>query len=512
MWVESPQTLVEMRGIVKRFPGVLANDSASFTLLRGEVHALLGENGAGKTTLMNILYGLYRPDAGQIYVKGRLVQIRSPRDAISLGIGMVHQQFRLIPTHTVAENIIVGSREIGFTLRYDAINEELSKLIKFYGWSIRPDSRVWQLSAGEKQQVELLKALYRKADILILDEPTSVLTPQETTVLFQTLRRMASQGLGVVLISHKLDEVMGVSDRVTVMRRGRTVATKPTKETNPEELAYLMIGRQIGVVEPRKTTLSPQPILETHGLKVLDDKGLLAVKGLSIKLHGGEILGVAGVSGNGQQELMEALVGLRRVEEGKILIGGIDVTNKPPSAFIDAGVAYIPPETLKYTASGMTVAENLILKSYRRSKFSHRFLINWRNVYEEAERLVKTFNIVAPSLKTRAGNLSGGNIQRLVLARELALQDDIKIVIAAYPTKGLDVASTEFIQRKLAETRDRGAGVLLVSEDLEELAMLSDRLIVMYKGGIVGELSRAEFDLETVGLMMTGVKRAEATA
>ncbi len=506
----SPQTLVEMRGISKRFPGVQANDSANFTLFRGEVHGLLGENGAGKTTLMNILYGLYKPDAGEIYVKGRPVQIRSPHDAISLGIGMVHQQFRLIPTHTVAENIIVGSKEIGFTLNFDEINEELSKLIKFYGWAIRPDSRVWQLSAGEKQQVELLKALYRKAEILILDEPTSVLTPQESMVLFQTLRRMASQGLGVVLISHKLDEVMGVTDRVTVMRKGKTVATKPTKETSPEELAYLMIGRQIGVIEAKKNVVPGPPLLETYDLKILDDKGLLAVKGLSIKLHGGEILGVAGVSGNGQQELVESLTGLRRVAGGKILIGGTDMTNKPPSMFIDSGVAYIPPETLRYTAAGMTVAENIILKAYKRGKFSRRFLINWKTVSNEAEKLVKTFNIVTPSLKTRAGSLSGGNIQRLVLARELALQDDIKVVIAAYPTKGLDVASTEFIQRKLAESRDKGIGVLLVSEDLEELAMLCDRIIVMYKGEIVGELVRGEFDLETIGLMMTGVKRAEA--
>ncbi len=508
--MESPQTLVEMRGISKRFPGVQANDSANFTLFRGEVHALLGENGAGKTTLMNILYGLYRPDAGEIYVKGKPVQIRSPHDAISLGIGMVHQQFRLIPTHTVAENIIVGSKEIGFTLNYDAINEELSKLIKFYGWAIRPDSRVWQLSAGEKQQVELLKALYRKAEILILDEPTSVLTPQESTVLFQTLRRMASQGLGVVLISHKLDEVMGVTDRVTVMRKGKTVATKLTKETSPEELAYLMIGRQIGVIEAKKNVAPGPPLLETYNLKILDDKGLLAVKGLSIKLHSSEILGVAGVSGNGQQELVESLAGLRKVEEGKILIGGTDMTNKPPSMFIDSGVAYIPPETLRYTAAGMTVAENIILKAYKRGKFSRRFLINWKTVSNEAEKLVKTFNIVTPSLKTRAGSLSGGNIQRLVLARELTLQDDIRVVIAAYPTKGLDVASTEFIQRKLAESRDKGIGVLLVSEDLEELAMLCDRIIVMYKGEIVGELVRGEFDLETIGLMMTGVKRAEA--
>ncbi|MEM3096311.1 MAG: ABC transporter ATP-binding protein [Nitrososphaerota archaeon] len=508
--MDGQEKLVEMRGIVKRFPGVLANDSAHFTLLRGEVHALLGENGAGKTTLMNILYGLYKPDAGEIYVKGRRVQIRSPHDAISIGIGMVHQQFRLIPTHTVAENIIVGSRDIGLVLDYYRINQELSKMIEFYGWSLRPESRVWQLSAGEKQQVELLKALYRKAEILILDEPTSVLTPQETTVLFQTLRRMASQGLGVVLISHKLDEVMAVSDRVTVMRMGKTITTKPTRETNPQELAYLMIGRQLGVLEARKTAAAEQPVLETVKLRVLDDKGILAVRDLSIRVHRGEILGIAGVSGNGQQELTEAVVGLRRVVGGRVLIGGVEMTNKPPSEYIDAGIAYIPPEALRYTAGGMSVAENIILKSYRIGKFSRRFLLNWKAVYQEAERLIKTFNVVTPSVRSRAGNLSGGNIQRLVLARELSLHENIKCLVAAYPTKGLDVASTEFVHGKLVECRERGAGVLLVSEDLDELATLSDRIIVMYKGEVVGELARGEFDVETIGLMMTGVKRAEA--
>ncbi|GBC69948.1 Ribose import ATP-binding protein RbsA [archaeon HR01] len=510
--MESPEKLVEMRSITKRFPGVLANDSASFTLLRGEVHALLGENGAGKTTLMNILYGLYTPDAGEIFVRGRRVQIRGPKDAISLGIGMVHQQFRLIPTHTVAENIIVGARDVGFVLRFGRINERLSELIKYYGWSISPTSKVWQLTAGEKQQVEILKALYRGAEILILDEPTSVLTPQETVVLFQTLRKMASQGLGVVLISHKLDEVMAVSDRVTVMRRGRTIVTKPTRETNQRELAFLMVGRELSELEARPMAAGGKPVLEASGLQILDDKGLLAVKNISLRLFRGEILGVAGVSGNGQEELIEALVGLRKVRAGKILLDGVEMTNRPSADFIREGVAYIPAESLRYTAADMTVAENIILKSYRNRRFSKRIFINWKTVYDEAGKIIKDFNIVTPSPFSKAGNLSGGNIQRLVIARELNLQDNIKVIVAAYPSKGLDVASTEFVQRKLVEAREKGVGIILLSEDLEELFLLSDRIIVMYRGEIVGELPRQQFDLEKVGLMMTGVKGAEVKA
>ena len=510
---DSREILVEMRGITKRFPNVLANDRVDFTLLRGEVHALLGENGAGKTTLMNILYGLYRLDEGEIWIKGRRVNIRSPRDAIRNGIGMVHQQFRLIPTHTVAENVILGLKEAGFYLNYSDINERLREIISFYGWNISPSARVWQLSAGEKQQVELLKALYRKADILILDEPTSVLTPQETTQLFATLRKMAGEGLGIILISHKLDEVMQVSDRVTVMRRGRVVATKPTRETNPNELANLMVGRPLITSFERLNKPSEKPILRVENLHVLDDKGLPAVRGVSFTIRRGEILGIAGVTGNGQQELAETIAGIRKAVSGKIILDDVDVTNKGSMFMIRQGVAYIPAESSKCVAYQMSVAENLVMKSFRYEPFSKSIVIDWNSIKQHAERLIDAFSIVTPSPNTRAGNLSGGNIQRLILARELTGlpgSSAPKLIIATYPTRGLDVAATEFVRRTLIQNRDQGAAILLVSEDLEEIMMLSDRIAVMYRGEIVGVLEQREFDVEVIGMMMTGAKRGEA--
>jgi len=501
--------LVEMSGIVKRFPNVLANDNASFSLRRGEVHALLGENGAGKTTLMNVLYGLYRPDAGEIKVYGKRVEIRSPRDAIRLGIGMVHQQFKLVPVHTVAENVILGIKEAGIILNTKKINQELSKIIESYGWKISPDSKVWQLSAGEKQQVELLKALYRKARILILDEPTSVLTPQEAAVLFQTLRKMAAEGMGVVLITHKLDEVMNVSDRVTVMRQGRTMATKNTKETSIEELVNLMVGKPLVKIKSARQIMEDKPVLEVRNLVVLNDKGLEAVRKVSFKLYRGEILGVAGVSGNGQQELLEAIAGLRKVVSGKVLLDSTDLTNRQPYEIIDAGIAFIPAEALRFSAPDMTVAENLMLKAYRTPEFSKNILINSKKFEARAKELIEKFNIVTPSTRNKAGNLSGGNMQRLVLARELETLPNLRVILGAYPTRGLDIASTENIHRYLVEKSQQGVAVLLVSEELEELMELSDRIMVMYRGEIVGTLSRGQYDTETIGLMMTGVKKVE---
>ncbi|MEM4281410.1 MAG: ABC transporter ATP-binding protein [Candidatus Caldarchaeum sp.] len=506
------ELLVEMRGIVKRFPNVLANDNASFTLRRGEVHALLGENGAGKTTLMNILYGIYSADAGEIKVRGKKVDIRSPRDAIKLGIGMVHQQFKLIPVHTVAENVVLGLKEAGLVFNTRKINRELSHMIASYGWKISPEAKVWQLSAGEKQQVEVLKALYRKAQIIILDEPTSVLTPQETVILFQTLRKMASEGLGIVLITHKLEEVMAVSDRVTVMRGGKTVATKLTKETNIEELVNLMIGRPLVKVQTKRVLTWKKPVLEVSNLLVLNDKGLEAVRNVSFKLYEGEILGVAGVSGNGQQELLEAVAGLRKIVAGEVLLNSVDITNRHPSEIINLGVGYIPAEALRYSAPDMTVAENIILKAYRAKEFSNGLLINWKNVTKHAHHLVKDFNIVTPSIQNKAANLSGGNIQRLVLARELGTLPQLKVILAAYPTRGLDIASTEFIHQELVKRSEQGVAVLLVSEELEELMSLSDRIMVMYRGEIVGVFERGQYEVEAIGLMMTGVRRQEVSA
>lgn len=501
--------LVEMRGIVKSFPNVMANKNANFTLLRGEVHALLGENGAGKSTLMNILYGIYKPDAGEIWVYGKKVDIKGPRDALKLGIGMVHQQFKLIPVHTVAENVILGMKEMGILLDTRKIYRQLSEFIASYGWKISPDARVWQLSAGEKQQVELLKALFRKVKILILDEPTSVLTPQETTVLFQTLRKMASQGLGIILITHKLEEVFSVSDRVTVMRGGETVATKNVKDTNIEELVELMIGRPLLKISPARKIAYDVPVLQVSNLVVLNDKGLEAVRNVSFRLFKGEMLGIAGVSGNGQQELLEAVAGLRKVVSGKILLDGVEITNKHPKEIIERGVGYIPAESLRYSAPEMTVAENLILKAYRNAEFSNKLMIKWKTVEKRSAELVKYFRIVTPSVKNKVGNLSGGNVQRLVLARELGTHPNLRVILAAYPTRGLDIASTEAIHQELVKKSEQGVSVLLVSEELEELAALCDRIMVMYRGEIVGVLQGGQYDIEEIGLMMTGVKRME---
>uniref|UniRef100_A0A7C5Y8X6 ABC transporter ATP-binding protein n=1 Tax=Caldiarchaeum subterraneum TaxID=311458 RepID=A0A7C5Y8X6_CALS0 len=504
--------LVEMKGIVKRFPNVIANKNAYFSLRKGEVHALLGENGAGKSTLMNILYGIYRPDAGEIWVYGKKAEIKGPKDALKLGIGMVHQQFKLIPVHTVAENVILGLREMGFVLHGKKINQKLSEVIDKYGWKISPEARVWQLSAGEKQQVELLKMLIRQVRILILDEPTSVLTPQETILLFQTLRKMASQGLGIVLITHKLDEVFSVSDRVTVMRGGETVATKNVTDTNIEELVELMIGRPLLKISTTRKVVRERPVLQVLNLRVLNDKGLEAVRNISFNLYRGEILGIAGVSGNGQQELLEALAGLRKPFSGKILLDGVDITGKHPREIISNGVAYIPAEALRYSAPEMTVAENLILKGYRSKEFSNKLLIRWKNVEAKAIDLVNSFRIVTPSINNKLGNLSGGNVQRLVLARELGTYPNLRVILAAYPTRGLDIASTETIHQEIINKSEQGASVLLVSEELEELAALSDRIMVMYRGEIVGMLEKGQYDFEEIGLMMTGVKRMEVSA
>ncbi len=501
------EPLVKLRGIVKRFPGVVANDRVDFKLRRGEVHALLGENGAGKTTLMNILYGLYQPNEGEIYVKGRKVRLRSPRDAIDLGIGMVHQNFRLIEPHTVLENIILGLREPGIRIDFERHAERIRLLAEKYGWRIDPWMRVWQLSAGEKQQVELLKILYRGADILILDEPTSVLTPHETRMLFKALRRMAGEGKGVIFITHKLGEVMEISDRVTVMRRGRVVVTKSTKETSPEELAYYMVGRSATLDFGGVEFAPGEVVAEVIDLEALSDKGVPALRKVSLAVRSGEILGIAGVSGNGQVELAEVIVGLRKATGGKVIISGIDATNKSTREIIELGVAYIPPESVRWgIIPEMRVVDNLFLKAYRYPPYSSKLILNWGRMFEKAEELVKEYEIVTPSVHAKARSLSGGNLQRLVLARELSglIGEGIpKLIVAAYPTKGLDVRATNFVHKTLLRYRRLGAGILFISEDLDEIMMLSDRIAVMFEGRITGLLERGKADKEKLGLLMS---------
>jgi len=501
------EDLVVLRGIVKRFPGVVANDHVDFTLKRGEVHALLGENGAGKTTLMNVLYGLYKPNEGEIYVKNKRVHLKSPKDAIELGIGMVHQNFRLIESHTVLENIILGAKDLEFKIDFERHEEKIKRLAEVYGWKIDPRMKVWQLSAGEKQQVELLKILYRGADILILDEPTSVLTPQETRRLFKALRRMASEGKGIIFITHKLNEVMEVSDRVTVMRRGKVIITKNTAETSPVELANYMVGRPV-ILKIEKAESKPGPeIAKLIDLEALSDKGVLALRKVNLTIRKGEIVGIAGVSGNGQVELAEVMIGLRKATKGKVMIDGVDVTNKNVKEIIELGVAYIPPESTRWgIVKDLRIADNLFLKAYRYPPYSNKLLLNWKKIFEETEKLVKEFEIMTSSIFAKARSLSGGNLQRLILARELSGLiggGAPKLIIAAYPTKGLDVGATEFVHKTLLRYRELGSGILFISEDLDEILMLSDRIAVMLEGRITGVLSREEANVEKIGLLMS---------
>lgn len=500
------ERLVELRGIVKRFPGVAANDGVDFELRCGEVHALLGENGAGKTTLVNILYGLYKPDEGEIYVRGRKVELKSPKDAISLGIGMVHQNFKLVESHTVLENIILGLKEDGLKIDFERHRGRIIELAEKYGWRIDPGARIWQLSAGEKQQVELLKILYRGAEILILDEPTSVLTHQETRRLFEALRRMAREGKGIIFITHKLNEVMEVSDRVTVMRKGRVIITKETRETTKAELANYMIGRPV-VFSQRKVSAQPgATVLKIVDLKVSGDRGYPAVNGVSLEVERGEILGIAGVSGNGQVELAEAIAGLRKPLAGRILLNGADVTGMDAGRMIEFGVAYIPPEGNKLgIVPEFRVVDNLFLKAYRYPPYSNKLLLNWGKMLEKARELVKEFGVVTPSVFSKARSLSGGNIQRLILARELSgiVGGTPRLIVATYPTKGLDVGAAEFVHDLLLRYKEMGSGIIFISEDLEELLLLSDRIAVMSGGRIRGVLTRGEADAEKIGLLMS---------
>ncbi len=499
---------VAMHSIVKRFPGALANDHISFEARVGEIHALLGENGAGKTTLMNILYGIYHPDEGEIYVKGRRVTIRSPRDAISLGIGMVHQHCRLVPTHTVAENVVLGLPG-DFLFPDRAARRRLEEFSKKYGLSVDPDARIWQLSAGEQQRVEIIKALYRGAEILILDEPTSMLTPSEIDELMGVIRRMAAEGHTVIFITHKLDEVFAMSDRVTVLRQGRVVATQGTADTDKPGLARLMVGREVVFRLEKKPAQAGQAVLRVKGLHVLNDRALPAVQNVSFTVSAGEILGIAGVAGNGQRELVEALVGLRPSTQGSAFVKGQDVTNQPPRALIEQGVCYVPGERLVGLVPGLSVAENLILKDYCHAPFSQGAFLNHAAISAHADRLIAQYSVTTPSQDTPVKLLSGGNIQRVILARETSHAPIL--LIAAHPTSGLDVGATEHIRQLLLAQRDQGTAVLLVSEDLEEVLQLSERIAVMFEGRIMGIMSASQADLGTIGMMMAGAQETSVS-
>lgn len=516
---------VQMIGITKRFPGVLANDSVNLEVRSGEIHALLGENGAGKSTLMNILAGLYQPDAGELWLHGQKVQIRSPADAIALGIGMVHQHFKLVHPQTVAENVILGLREPLFRLDLKHTAEQIRRLAQRYGLEVDPNAYIWQLSVGEQQRVEILKILYRDADVLILDEPTAVLTPQESEQLGQTLRRMiqepATRGQGgnkaVIFITHKLDEVTRFSDRVTVLRNGRVAATLNTAATNKAELARLMVGRSV-LFRVEKPPYEPyvseetrrQVLISVRNLQALGDKGLPALRGVSFDIYAGEILGIAGVAGNGQRELAEVITGLRQATGGQVLVraGGHngtlqDVTNHSPHQIINAGLSHVPGDRLGMGLVGnLPITDNIILKDYRKPPLSRGPFLNRTSIALFVDRLIKAFQIVTPSASRPVRFLSGGNLQKCILAREITAGSGL--LIAVHPTRGLDVGATESVQRTLLEQRARGAAILLISEDLDELLALCDRIAVLFEGQIMGVLPAEDANREQLGLMMAG--------
>ncbi|HSR35334.1 MAG TPA: ABC transporter ATP-binding protein [Anaerolineae bacterium] len=505
---------VEMQGIVKRFPGVLANDQINFDLRTGEIHALLGENGAGKSTLMNVLAGLYRPDEGTIRVRNQVVDFRSPRDAIQCGIGMVHQHFMLVPSQSVTENILLGLTEPRFVMRLPRFERRVTELAKEFGLQVDPRAKIWQLSVGEQQRVEILKMLYRGADILIMDEPTAVLAPQEIEDLFHILHSMVDEGKSVVFISHKLGEVMEIADRITVLRKGRVTATGlAPSDTTAGELARLMVGRSVLFHVEREAQAPGEVVLAVENVSADNDRGRPALKGISFQVRAGEILGIAGVAGNGQPELAEVITGLRKCSGGRVLVNGQDVSNQPARIAIDRGVAHIPEDRKEVgTAPNLSITSNLILKAYRKPPMARGLAIDFSKASQHAGKLKDEYDIVAPSVDTSVRYLSGGNLQRVILAREISAGPGL--MIAMQPTRGLDVGAIEGVQRLLLELRRSGTAVLLVSEELDEITALSDRIAVMYEGQIVGEFSGVTGDREReqIGLMMTGqaARKAES--
>jgi simple sugar transport system ATP-binding protein len=503
--------LLELKGITKRFPGVVANDHVDFDLVKGEVHALLGENGAGKSTLMNILYGLYHPDEGQISLRGEPARIDSPHAAIDAGIGMVHQHFMLIPVMTVAENIVLAVEpRKGPFLDLDTANEKVREISKRFGLAVRPEARIESISVGMQQRVEILKALYRGAEILILDEPTAVLTPQEAEELFQIIRSLQAEGKSIIFISHKLGEVLAIADRITVLRRGKTIETIPREGATEESLARLMVGRDV-LLRVEKTPGQPgAPLLRVEDLRVREERGLECVRGISFEVRAGEIVGIAGVDGNGQTELVEAITGLRKPEAGRIVVGGEDVTDETARQCFDAGLGHIPEDRQRRgLVLDFSLAENIALHDYRKQPDSKWGWLYPKRLLARAGNLLKEFDVRGGGPKTPASSLSGGNQQKVILAREISR--DPAILVAAQPTRGLDVGAIEFVHRRLVTERDEGRGILLVSFELDEILSLADRILVIYEGQIVGEYT-PDVTEEELGIAMTGGRRGEAAA
>lgn len=503
MSIDSSPPAVRLRGIDKSFYGVKANDGVDFELRRGEVHALLGENGAGKSTMCSVLAGLYRPDAGEVELEGRPVSFRTPKDALAAGVGMVYQHFRLVENLTVAENLVLGHPHLPFRVqrrRQERIAEEMGER---FGLPIDPSARIWQLSVGEQQRVEILKLLYRDVQILILDEPTAVLTPQESGQLFETMRQLAGEGRSVIFVSHKLAEVKQVSDRVTVLRDGRNAGEGETARLAPGDLAEMMVGRELSLPHREEAAAPGRTALAVSGLRVTGDRGLQTVKGISLEVREGEILGLAGVAGNGQRELAYGIVGLRAPDAGRVEVAGRDVTRRSVRERIESGLAYIPQNRLGVgLAPGLTTEENLALKSYRRRPYSKWGRLVASAFRTEGARRIERYDIrgARPGLPIRL--LSGGNLQKALIAREIEAEP--KVIIAVSPTRGLDVGATQAVREHLLAQRRRGAGTLLISEDLDELLALSDRLAVIYEGEIVGETETGQATRDKLGLLMAG--------
>ncbi len=499
--------VLELKGITKRFPGVLANDHIDLTLEDGEIHALLGENGAGKTTLMNILYGLYQPDEGEVFVKGKPITVNSPSDAIKEGIGMVHQHFMLVPVFTVTENVMLGEEDLrpGGLLDRRAAAAKIRQISEQYNLEVDPDAHVEDIPVGVQQRVEIIKLLYREANILILDEPSAVLTPQEVEELFNIMHSLVSQGKSIIFITHKLKEVLEVADRITVIRRGKVIGTTTPSDADQSKLAEMMVGREVNLEVEKGAAETEEVVLQVKDLVVLDQRHQVSVDGVSFEVKGGEVLGIAGVQGNGQTELVEALTGLAQPQSGQVMINGEDFTGASPRRITEAGVAHVPEDR---QADGLVlpfpVEDNLILNTYYLPPFSRGVVLQEGKIRESADQRIKDFDIRTPGARTPAGSLSGGNQQKVIVAREFSRP--IKLLIAAQPTRGLDVGSIEYIHSRLIQKRDDGCAILLISTELDEILGLSDRIAVMYRGEIVETLDASQATKEGLGLLMAGVK------
>ncbi|MEC0092832.1 ABC transporter ATP-binding protein [Paenibacillus macquariensis] len=503
--MDAANPVVELKQITKRFSGIVANDSISLKLHKGEILALLGENGAGKSTLMNILFGLYQPDEGSIEIKGKPVSIDNPNKAIELGIGMVHQHFKLVQPFTVTENIILGMepKKLGFHLDYKTATAKIKSLSDQYGLKVDPNSKVSEISVGMQQRVEILKTLYRGADILIFDEPTAVLTPQEITDLMSIMRRLVDEGKSIILITHKLKEIMHISDAVTIIRRGKVVDTLKTSETDPNTLAEKMVGRNVSFKIDKKAATPGESILEVRDLMLKNKEGVSVLDGLSLDVRAGEILGVAGVDGNGQSELIEALTGLRKVDSGSVTMKGMELANRTPRFVSEQGVSHIPEDRHKHgLVLDFSMSENMVLETYYKAPFNKGGFLNQQEIDKQAKKLIEAFDVRTPSIETKARSLSGGNQQKAIIAREIDKKPEL--LIAAQPTRGLDVGAIEFVQQQLISQRDQGKAVMLISFELDEIMNVADRIVVIYEGRIVGEVLPEQTNDQELGLMMSG--------